>query len=88
MEALNDIVRVNYDYMLDYIVNIGQLTMSLINSEHEKPAVLAVELWSTIAEVETNRKSQGKDHKNIIMSCYDSIMQIIIGGLQKFDQES
>jgi len=32
MEALNDIVRVNYDYMPDYIMEIGQLTTLLIDS--------------------------------------------------------
>lgn len=36
MEALNDIVRVNYDYMLEYIQNIGDTTIKLINSQHEK----------------------------------------------------
>jgi len=38
MEALNDIVKVNYDHMFEYIVDIGQLTMTLINSEHDKAA--------------------------------------------------
>ena len=34
MEALNDIVRVNYDYLnQDYIMEIGSLTMAVINSD-------------------------------------------------------
>lgn len=52
MEGLNDIVRVNYDYIYPYIGQIGQLTIDLINSEHDKPAKLAIEVWSTISEVE------------------------------------
>jgi hypothetical protein len=32
MEGLNDIVRVNYDYMFSYIAQIGQLTIEMINS--------------------------------------------------------
>ena len=55
MEGLNDIVRVNYDYMSKYIQQIGQLTIDLINSEHDKPAKLAIEVWSTISEVEQSR---------------------------------
>jgi hypothetical protein len=52
MEGLNDIVRVNYDYIYPYIGQIGQLTIDLINSEHDRPAKLAIEVWSTISEVE------------------------------------
>lgn len=52
MEALNDIVRVNYDHMFEYIQEIGNLTMRLINSVHDKPAQLAIEVWTSISEVE------------------------------------
>lgn len=52
MEGLNDIVRVNYDYMFSYIAQIGQLTIEMINSQHDRPAKLALEIWSTISEVE------------------------------------
>jgi hypothetical protein len=38
MEAMNDIVRVNYDNINEYIESIGNLTMKLISSHHEKPA--------------------------------------------------
>ncbi len=52
LEALNDIVRVNYDYIYDDIMNIGNLTMTLINSQYDKPAQLAIEVWTSISEVE------------------------------------
>jgi hypothetical protein len=43
--------------------------MKLINAEHDKPAKLAIEVWSTFAEVELSRKAQGKPHSNILASC-------------------
>lgn len=52
MEALNDLVRVNYQYMMPYIGQIGELTVQLITSDFEKPAQLAIEVWTTISEVE------------------------------------
>lgn len=33
MQALNEIVKVNYDHIFDYLMPIGELTMSLINSD-------------------------------------------------------
>lgn len=55
MEALNDIARVCYDYIDEYIMDIGSLTQRLISSEFEGAAQLAIEIWSTIAEVEIQR---------------------------------
>lgn len=74
MEGLNDIVRVNYDYMFPYIGQIGQLTIDLINSEHDRPAKLAIEVWSTISEVEQSRLAVGKPTQSIIQNCFDSVL--------------
>lgn len=87
MEALNDIVRVNYDYMLDYINEIGSLTTQLIDSKHDKPAQLAIEVWSTISEVELGRIQNNIEHKCIIQKYHESIINIMIRGLEKFDSE-
>ncbi len=57
MESLNDIVKFCYDNLTEYIQKIGELTMKLINSEHDKPAKLAIEVWSSFAEVEMQRNS-------------------------------
>ena len=62
MEALNDIVKNSYDCIGDQILRIGNLTMQLINSDHDKPAKLAIEVWSTFAEVEMSRNAQGIPH--------------------------
>jgi hypothetical protein len=59
--------------------------MKLIASEHEKAAKLAIEIWTTFAEVELARKAQGKPCQNFVPACLGSIMDIILMGLQKFD---
>ena len=40
----------------------GNLTIKMINSDHDKPAKLAIEVWSTFAEVEMSRNAQGIPH--------------------------
>jgi importin subunit beta-1 len=62
--------------------------MALINSEHDKPAKLAIELWSTFAEVELSRITQNRPHQAILSNCLESIIEIILTGLRKFDQDS
>jgi hypothetical protein len=51
-EALNEIAKEGYDYMLQYIEQIGGATINTINSNFSGPAMLAIEMWSTIADVE------------------------------------
>lgn len=55
MESLIDIARVNYDYIEEYITTIGSITMAMINSPFDKPPKLAIEIWSSFAEVEIKR---------------------------------
>jgi hypothetical protein len=85
MEALNDIVRVNYDYIFDYLIPIGELTLQVINTDMEKVAQLAIEVWSTIAEVEITRAQKGLGHQNIIKNCSESVIQIILTVFSKYD---
>lgn len=56
MDSLNEIARVSYDFIRDYIDKIGALTTRLIASEHDVAAKLAIEIWSTIADVENTRQ--------------------------------
>ena len=66
-EALNDIVKVNYDYLVqDDIMNIGQYTINMVSSQFEKVAKLSIEVWTSIAEVEIDRNSKGIRHNDII----------------------
>lgn len=89
MEAFIDIARVNYDYMPEYIQQIAELTLMMINQqEFDQPAKLAIEIWTTISEVELARRAQNKEHRNILVSCTDVVMQIITTALNKFDQNT
>ncbi len=54
-EALNDIAKYAYDHIFEYIGGIGEATLRLINSDFTGPAQLAIEIWSTIADVEYQR---------------------------------
>ncbi len=51
-DALNDIVKEAYDFISEDIERIGEATLRLINSEFTAPAMLAIEIWATIADVE------------------------------------
>lgn len=81
-----DIAKVNYDYIEPYIVNIGELTVSLINSDKDRAANLAIEFWTSLCEVEIERNTNGNPHKNIVSRCSNSLLEIIFLGLQKLDE--
>jgi hypothetical protein len=55
MMTFNEIAKYNYDFIMEYILAIGTFTMSLMDTDQETAAQLAIEIWSTIAEVEFTR---------------------------------
>jgi len=54
-EALNEIAKEGYDFIIQYIEQIGSATLRIINSQFTEPAMLAIEIWSTLAEVECQK---------------------------------
>jgi len=55
LESLNEIARESYDYIGAYIERIGELTSNLIQSDFDAASKLAIEIWSTIADIEYSR---------------------------------
>ena len=55
MNSLNEIARVNYDYMEEYITDLGNITMKFINSEYLEVATMSIEFWTSLCEVEMER---------------------------------
>jgi importin subunit beta-1 len=58
MQSFVDIARVNYDYLEDYLQQLGEMTFELISSDKEKVATLSIEFWTSICEVEIERNRQ------------------------------
>ena len=88
MQAFVDLARCNYDYMEPYILNIGNLTIELINSDNTDAATLALEFWTSLCEVEIERNNTGKPHQNIMSRCYQSLLQILFLALEKTDDSA
>ena len=83
MEALCDIAKVAYDFIGDYIQQIGSLTTYFINTDFEEVAIMGIEFWISLCEAEIERNTQGKQHANIITTYSNAILQILQAGLNK-----
>ncbi|CDW91160.1 importin subunit beta-1 [Stylonychia lemnae] len=88
MEALNEIARESYDFIGEYIEKIGELTANLINSEFDLASKLAIEIWSTIAEIEYKRQKRRINHLGIIQRYSNAVIKIILTGLDKVNENS
>jgi importin subunit beta-1 len=64
------------------------LTVALINSDKNEAAILAIEFWTSLCEVEIERNSKNIPHKQILSRCYQSLLDIIFMALQKPDDFS
>ena len=83
MEALCDLARVAYDYIGEYIQQIGSLTTYFINTDFDEVAIMGIEFWISLCEAEKDRNSKGIQHANIITTYSNAIIQILQAGLNK-----
>ena len=88
MESLNEIAKVSYEYIETYVENIGNMTHRLLQSNHDIGARLAIEIWSTIADLEAQRTFENQAHHGIIKSCFEQILQILFFALNKANQNT
>lgn len=88
MQSLCDIARVNYDYLEEYILPIGEMTVKYINSDMKEVALQAIEFWTSLCEVELERNLKQIPHNNIVTRCSASLIEIVKLGYSKEDPDS
>jgi hypothetical protein len=81
LQAISEIPFVGYQY-IDSIINlIGSLTMTLLGTDRYSATRQAFNFWSNLAKEELRQASFGSS-RNIIGSCLESLVQIILTGLE------
>lgn len=80
LEAISEVPYVGYQQIDKMIVNIGSLTMALMQTDRFGAIRRAFSFWSNLAE-EERRQASFNQSANIINSCLESLLQIILSGL-------
>lgn len=60
-ECITEICSNYYDYLTDYMTTIFELTMKAIKVDEDDVAKQAIEVWSTLCEVEIDRMDEAED---------------------------
>lgn len=79
--CLRDIAEKQYFCIEGYFQQICKVTGDAANSESSKVGASAFEFWTTLAEVETEMKSQNQPTKNLIDMCKGELLELIFAGI-------
>ena len=89
LECLRDISVQEYDSVQHYFLEICQVTEAATHSTSSKVGAMAFEFWSTFAEEELYRKTNGDGFKNYIEPARNALITMILQGITmiNFDEE-
>jgi len=65
--------------------DLEQITSHLIGSEYKDAALLSIEFWTTICDVETELIQSGKEFTPIIRDQSSRLTTILLEGMNKMD---
>lgn len=89
MKALIDVGKIASDFIVDCFDSLGDMTLHFINSEYESVAILNIEFWTTIFDVEFKRlKSSGFSTPSILHGLEDKLLKILFTGISKMNPQS
>lgn len=79
--CLRDIGEHEYFCIEEYFQQVCQVTGAAAKSEQPKVGASAFEFWTTLAEVETEKKKQNQPIKQYIDQCKGELLELIFAGI-------
>ena len=79
MMIICDILSFYYDCLATNLIELGNLTYSLIRNDHQTVAIYAIEFWNQAADEETERSRTGsKPVKGYITTAAESLVPLLL----------
>ena len=84
---MREVAVQEYESVEFYFKTICETTANAANSPSNKVGAQAYEFWTTLAEVELERKTKGTVYKKYIDNCKNELMPLVFSGLLKINFE-
>lgn len=89
MMIICDVLSLYYDFLETNLVELGNLTYSIIKNDHSAVAIFAIEFWNQAADEEAERIRYGeKPCKNYIAMAAASLVPLLLEKIHLVDQDN
>ena len=78
LQILVEICKVYYEKVENYFVPLAHVTSTLAKNNQDKVGAQGIEVWTTIAEEEFERQSNGKLVKNYILREKENLIALLL----------
>lgn len=86
-QALCEIALLYYDYIGPNLPEIWSTTFNAITRDEESVAVLAIEFWNSVADIEKDRETLGQlPSKHFISQAASTLLPLLLTGISKYHE--
>lgn len=83
-----DIATLYYDFIESNLIDLGNLTYSIIKNRETEISLYAVEFWNQISDEEASRLLQNKPYKGYIGTAAASLVPLLLEKIHLLEEES
>ena len=83
-QALCEIALLYYDFIGSNLSDIWTATFNAMTRDEENVAVLAVEFWNSVADIERAREMTGKPSMHYVSQAANTLLPVLLGGISKY----
>ena len=82
-----DIAGIYYDLMENHLIDLGNITYAAINNDDLQVAILAVEFWNVLGQVEVERMELRQAHKGYLITAAATLTPILLSKIHMYEED-
>lgn len=89
-KLLLDVINNYYDFMSGYLVELGRVTFQAVRQDELKVALLALEVWNTLGDIEVDRKESplaDSPIRNYLLTAVNDLLVLLLENIHRVQSE-
>lgn len=85
-QTLCEMVSLYYEYLDQHLNELGNVTYIAIQQDDPRVAVLAIEFWNCVADIERDKLETRNTIKNFTVTAAGSLVPLLLANISKFEE--
>lgn len=87
LQVICDVAAIYYDYIETSLIQLGNLTYNAIRQDELQPALLGIEFWNIIGDIERANLDAGQPIRGYIKTAAESLIPMLLEKISAFEED-